>query len=272
LWLKQSILIPDLRILLLNHIGTLYPSGLPLRKEFIPNLAGNYIIVNNVTEEVSGTDVTRIGYKGSVPVQVKPKLISESNVDNGKTYNISNWFSFSAPDLNTKIQAPSTGLSHFFALLQKAKLYLDAELSNSFLSKNEFYTVFAPTDAALIAYNADTMSIPTLKKFLMLHFVQGALIFTDGKKPANYYETTRIDEKSTPYTKVFSKMYIEPGINVINIKDKSGNIYTSIPESDAANMITGSVVSTTGAYPDTKSTGVIHKIDKVLLFNELDTK
>ncbi len=53
----------DLRTLILNHIGTEYPQGVA-RKEFIKNLAGNYIIVNNQTQEVSGMSPTTFGYKG----------------------------------------------------------------------------------------------------------------------------------------------------------------------------------------------------------------
>ena len=57
----------------------------------------------------------------------------------------------------------------------------------------------------------DTLTTEELRKFLMMHFVQGNMIFTDGNKPAGYYETTRVDEKSTTYTTVYTKIYIDPG-------------------------------------------------------------
>ncbi|HPT31195.1 MAG TPA: fasciclin domain-containing protein, partial [Prolixibacteraceae bacterium] len=53
----------DLRNLLLNHIGLDRPKG-NARKEFIPNQAGNYLIVDNITGEIRGTDFTRKGFNG----------------------------------------------------------------------------------------------------------------------------------------------------------------------------------------------------------------
>ena len=86
----------DLRTLLLNHIGISTPKGMA-RKEFIQNLAGNYLIVNNQTGEVSGTAPTTIGYKGLMQTTVIPTQISV-NADNGKTYDIAHWFNFAATD------------------------------------------------------------------------------------------------------------------------------------------------------------------------------
>jgi hypothetical protein len=107
----------------------------------------------------------------------------------------------------------------------------------------------------------------------MLHFVQGALIFTDGNKPSGYFETTRIDEKSTVYTTVFTKIYIHPGVDVIEITDKTGGSYLTIPESDKTNLIAGRRLGDgSEAFANVLSNGVIHEIDKVLLFEELDTE
>jgi hypothetical protein len=46
--------------LLLNHVATEQPKGIA-KKEFIPNLAGNYIVVNNETGEIKGTGSTTDG-------------------------------------------------------------------------------------------------------------------------------------------------------------------------------------------------------------------
>jgi hypothetical protein len=81
----------DLRVLLLNHIGSKRPIGVA-RKEFIPNLAGNYLIVNNETGEVSGTGATTVGFRGTIPAPEFPRVLSQA--DNGTTYEIQNWLSF----------------------------------------------------------------------------------------------------------------------------------------------------------------------------------
>jgi uncharacterized surface protein with fasciclin (FAS1) repeats len=91
--------------------------------------------------------------------------------------------------------------------------------------------------------------------------------------PGGYYETTRVDEKSTTYTTIFTKIRIEPGIDLISFPDKQGADYLTINESTKTNIITARQLGTgTEAYPMILSNAVIHEIDKVLLFNELDTK
>ncbi len=258
----------DLRTLLLNHIGSDVPRGLA-NKEFIRNLAGNYLIYNNITGEVSGTSPSTYGYQGSVQTNVFPVQIS-TNADNGITYDIKNWFNFSSQTLYGKI---SVSYKKFHGLLAKAKLVNDKLFEYTFLSQNEFYTVFIPSDAALDAYQVDTMGIPGLKKFLQLHFIQGDIIFTDGNKSPQYYESTRIDEKSTPFTTYYTKFLINPDIDIIHIMDPSGNDYVTIPESATTNIITGRNLGTgQETIPKVISTSVIHEIDKVLLKSELDTE
>lgn len=258
----------DLRTLILNHTAIEYPLGIA-RKEFLKNLAGNFIIVNNETNEVSGISPTTFGYKGLNTVHVIPKQISV-NTDNGKTYDISNMFNFSAPTLYLKI---SGSYPNFHNLLKRAGLTRDKEYRYTFISDNENYTVFIPNDAALSAYRTDTLTTDELRKFLMMHFVQSSLMFTDGKMQAGYYETTRVDEKSTTYTTIYTKLLIEPGIDQINFPDKQGANYLTVNESAKTNIITARALGTgTPAYPMILSNAVIHEIDKVLLFNELDTE
>lgn len=260
----------DLRTLLMNHIGIEVPQGIA-RKEFIKNMAGNFLIVNNQTGEVSGTAPTKFGYNGTNVVHVVPTLMS-NNTDNGKTFDIKNWFSFSSPSLYVVLSNPAGSYYKFHNLIKAAGLADDIYSKYTFLSDNEFYTVFAPNNAAMDAYRTDTLTIDQKKKFVMMHFVQSNMIFTDGKKAAGYYETTRIDEKSTLYTTVFTKIYIKPGIDVINIMDKSGNNYVTVNESDVANMIMGYNASTNSPpYPVIVSNAVLHEIDKVLLIKDLDT-
>jgi uncharacterized surface protein with fasciclin (FAS1) repeats len=130
-----------------------------------------------------------------------------------------------------------------------------------------------PNDEALNNYRTDTLTTEELKKFLLMHFIQGDIIFTDGNKAANYYETARVDEKSTTYTTIYTKIYINPGYDIINIPDKSGNNYLTINESAVTNLITGrNLGEGVETYPNILSNSVIHEINKVLLFEELDTR
>jgi uncharacterized surface protein with fasciclin (FAS1) repeats len=257
----------DLRTLLLNHVAIDKAKG-NARKEFIPNLAGNMIIVNNVTGEVSGTAPTTVGYRGSV---VEPEFPVELNYasDNGITYDIQNWFSFASPSMFNKI---STDFPRFHGLLRKAGLTIDKEFRYTFVTDNDFYTVFVPNNAALDEAGVDAMPVNELRNLLLFHFVQGEMIFTDGKRQKGYYETARIDEKSTQYTTIFTSIYIRPGLDLIEIPKKDGSNYVAVEEADnTTNILTG-VTRGTGqeVFPILYNNGVIHAIDKVLKVEELD--
>ncbi len=259
----------ELRTLLLNQIATQRARG-DARKEFIPNLAGNIIIVNNVTGEISGTGATTEGYRGTT-IQPEFPVVLSNSTDNGVTYDVQNWFSFASPTLFSKI---STDYPKFHALLKKAGLTNDKEFKYSFITDNEFYTVFIPGDQALDDAGVNSLPIPELKKLLQFHFVQGDMIFTDGKKQKGYYETARIDEKSTQYTTIFTSLYITPGIDIIDIPGKDGSIYVEIEEAGKATNILTGVSKGTGqeVFPVLYNNGVIHEIDKVLKVEELDIR
>lgn len=269
--IKYTLAAADLRILLLNHIGIGQPKPDGARKQFIKNMAGNYLIYDNVTKEVKGTGPSAFGYQGSRLVNVIPRKIS-TNSDNGETYEISNWFSFVSNTLYSEI----SGGSHikFHNLLKKAGYDLPKEYRYSFMSDNQTYTVLVPTDAALSATNVDALNLTDLRNFLLLHFIQGALIFTDGSSPSGYYETARIDESSTPYTTVYTKIKVEPGTDMITIPAKDGSPWVVVNESNKTNKLTAKNLSTTGTekFTNCVNTGVIHEIDKALVFGEVDTK
>ena len=258
----------DLRTLLLNHVAVAQPRGIA-RKEFIPNMAGNYIIVNNETGEFSGTGTTTVGYRGSETAPNYPRKIS-TNADNGSTYTIDNWFSFTATGMYDRIQS---SYPHFFNLLKRAGLAIEREFRFSFVSESEFYTVFIPSAEALNEYDVNSLNNDELRKFLMMHFIQGEIIFTDGNKGSGYYETTRVDERSTQFSTVYTQMYVEPGIDVIRIKNNDGSVYTEINESDVTNILTGvNIGEGQQIFNNVFNNAVIHEIDTVLLYNELDTK
>lgn len=255
----------DLRDLLRNHIATGTPSGFA-RKEFFRNLTGNYIIVNNETGEVSGTSPTTIGYQG---LQSKPNYPVEigTGYENGRTYDIENYLSFSAPNLYLKIQS---SYPKFHSLLLKAGLGNSYEYT--FLSENEVYTVFAPTDSALNASQVDTLDAEALQALLKLHFIQGKLIFTDGVEPPGYYETTRVDEKSSTYTKIYTKIYLNPDYDLITIGSSSGGSYADVSESEDANIMAGRDVGEGNeVFRNMIISRVIHELDKVLVIDEVDT-
>ncbi len=174
----------ELRTLILNHVGTEKPNGIA-HKEFIKNLAGNYLIFNNETGEVSGMGPTTQGYNGTVVVKVIPRQIS-TNADNGITYEIPDWFSFSGMDIYSRI---SSSYPRFHQLLIDAGLALTKDFRYNFISDNENYTIFAPNEVALNQYNTSSLTKEQLKNFLLMHFVQGEIVFTDGNQPSGYYET-----------------------------------------------------------------------------------
>ena len=265
---ERPLPVSELRTLILNHVGVRNPYGV-CRKEFIKNLAGNFLVVNNETGEVAGTAPTTERYRGSVVVQEIPELISV-DADNGSTFRVRNWFSFSATNLYLMIK---TDFPLFYNLLEKAGLGNNKINQFTFLSESENYTVFAPTDSALIAVRADTLPIPELQKLLMLHFIQGELIFTDASARPGYYETTRIDEASTEFSTVFSPIYIDPGFDVISIHDNSGGLYSEITEAgDITNKMAGiSQGEGTEVFPLVVINSVVHETDRVLLYDELDS-
>jgi len=271
----------DIRILLMNHIGLDRPKGIA-RKEFIKNLAGNYLIFNNVTREVKGTAPTTYGYRGSRQVVIIPRQIS-TNADNGATFEIDNWFNFSINDMFSTIMS---SYPKFHNLIRKAGYSQDKLFKYTFMSDNQSYTVFAPTDSLLNTMNYDFFNpgivgdpnyatlLKKLQDFVLMHFVQGDLIFTDGNKQSGYYETARIDESSTPYNTVYTRIKIETATDQIIIPLKNGSPAVVVNESSKSNVLTARNLSTTGmeAYANCVNTGVIHEIKKPLLFELVDTK
>ncbi|MFZ5941636.1 MAG: fasciclin domain-containing protein [Bacteroidota bacterium] len=256
----------DLRTLLLNHIALDNPRRIA-RKEFIKNLAGNYIVVNNETGVFSGTAPTTTGYQGQSLVDIIPTQIS-TEADNGITYDIEDWFTFSASDM---FQVISTYYPYFQQLLKNAGLATN--LLYNFVSANENYTVFIPSEQALIDYQVDTLTTAELKQFLLFHFVQGAIIFTDGNASSGYYETLRVDEKSTEFTTVYTKIYIETGVDRIGFRAKNGSEYTFFEESSNTNILLGRILGETDdTFLNTVNNGVVHQMNQVLIYDLLDTE
>jgi uncharacterized surface protein with fasciclin (FAS1) repeats len=259
----------SLRMLLMNHVGTALPRG-HARKEFIPNLAGNYLIVNNETGEVSGTAPTTFGFLGTQTMPNYPRVIS-ADADNGITYDIDNWFSFRQGEIYPTIMQ---SYPHFHALLQRAGLALTQQFRYSFISDNETYTIFIPTADALAEAGADNLTGGDLRNFILMHFIQGDVIFTDGNKPSGYYQTLRIDERSTAFNTVNTWVYVNPGIDVIDFRDRNGNNYLTVNESDATNITTSRTIvegTTPPIFPNVVNQAVIHEINKAFVAEQMNT-
>lgn len=259
----------DLRLLLLNQIAIESPRGFA-RKEFLKTLAGNHLIWDNVSGTVSGTNNSTFGYNGTTNVVLNPNQIS-TDTDNGETYAVDAWFRFSINSMYTFISSNYPG---FHALLAKAKFALDKESRYSFISENKIYTVFAPSDAALLEIQADTLTGKNLENFIKLHFISDEMIFTDGRQMEGYYKTNCFLPVPGSTRIVNVEIYIEPGTDQIVIKDKNGGTYTTIIESETANKITARNLSpnTETNFPNVMSTGVVHQLDKAFLLNSLDVK
>ncbi len=267
-----SIYTGDLRRLILNHVGTSSPDGVA-RKEFVKNLAGNILVFNNETGEVSGTNATTAGFSGRTNAPNFPRQIS-TNADNGTTYEIDNWFSFSVAEIQNVMASEAPA---FHNLIDKAEL-INSFNRYTFISESEQYTVFAPTDEAITASGADTLEGQDLRDFIMLHFVQGDVIFTDGKHSPGYYETVRRDaEKSTEFATVYSQIYIEPGIDYISLSDTTGNVYYTVEEAEGmSNHFITRIMELEDdddpVFEPAVNAGVIHLVDKAFDYDAMDTE
>ncbi len=253
----------DLRLMLLNQIGENVPEG-SANKEFIRNLAGNYIIIDNVNKTASGTRSTGEGTVADM--QYQP---FEMEIDNGQTYKVNAFFRFNRAASYYGFLL--SNYSKFQALLQKSGLFNPSFSSYPFLDKGEKYTLFAPTDEALEGMNTDTLTKEELIDFVRAHFVRGELIFTDGKMPAKSYPTLHESDDSQSLANTYSKIYIQPKNDVIEILDNTGELYISIPEGGGKtnNMIVTKPIQDSESQWNFVTTGVIHGIDSVLMINKL---
>ena len=245
---------------ILNHVGTSTPTGFA-SKEFIENLAGNFIIIDNENNTVRGGSPSVHGYEGDSVVTVTPALLEEPT-DNGLTYSVNAWFINPVLDLYLKlIQYPK-----FMQLLQRVDFIDDFSWESDYMTEGEYYTIFIPSDSALNAIEVDTLSDEEVFKLISYHFVKGELIFTDGKKPSGKYETLRIDDSSTELIKHYSTLDIQTSPDLIEFLDSEGNVYASIPEADEKTnvLVTSDTDEETDSRYDYITTIVIHQIDKVL--------
>jgi len=251
----------DLTKWMMNQIILGEPEGIA-RIEFLENLGGNYIMVNNEDNTVQGALPSVFGFEGDSSITLDPQVLEEPS-ENGTTYQVHGWFLNTVPSMYSVLSRHSK----FIDLMDRTGLAQKLTFRVLFLSETEFYTVFIPTDEALEEYGVDTMSLDEVEQMLRLHFVKGHLIFTDGKKPAGTYETMQVDEARTDqFNTYYTSLNISPGIDEIVINDDNDNLIVGIEEAgDNTNIMTARDADEDGeSRYDFVTTGVVHIIDKVI--------
>jgi uncharacterized surface protein with fasciclin (FAS1) repeats len=247
---------------ILNQVAVSRPAGVG-RKEFLENLAGNYITVDNENNLVYGSKPNSFGYLGdSLLTPDSPPVRLAEPTDNGETYDVLSWFSFNKTTLFALVQS----YSKFYELLIKAGMVDAKNYVFTFINEGDFYTVFAPTNSALLTAQADTLQKADLQKLLRYHFVPDHLIFTDGKKPSGEYLTSRPDDSSGGGSGQFATINLETGVDYINILNDQGELYYRIDE--ASNITNRMGISYTGeldSYWEFITTAVVHQVDTVLI-------
>lgn len=120
----------------------------------------------------------------------------------------------------------------------------------AFLQGNNNWTIFAPTNDAIIEARS-TGVIPQnpdeIRDFIYNHVITENVIFDDGKKAGSF--NTRYVAEITPEGITYSQIAIQNAVHNMVITDASGQVIEIAH--DQANQLV--------------QAGVIHKIDKVLL-------
>ena len=249
--------IGDIRKKLLNHIGVSLPTG-SASIEFVKNLAGNYLVFDNINNTISGTSSTTFGTNGDSLIVIEANILDEVT-DNGRTYEIDSWFSFSKIPMSTRIQSMNP---QFLQLLVEAGLAVQLignEYQLNFLSPGTNYTAFIPTSQALDSYNTDTLTKPELEQLLRNHFIPGQLIFTDGKVLSGGYLTMNSSQNQM--------INLSTGPDFISVLNNKGEEYVRIePVAGISNLTSASQLGAFDSSQDWNfvTTGVVHTIDKVL--------
>jgi uncharacterized surface protein with fasciclin (FAS1) repeats len=249
----------DLVNQLFNQVGIMQPTGSG-RKEFIPNLAGNYIVFDWENDEVTGGANSTYGYNGDSIITLAPRLLEQ--VDNGQVYEVNGWFNFPKSNMFSV-----TGrYSEFTKLIEQAGLRSNLYQQLRFLLPGEKYTVFIPSDEALRNYDTSNMTREELTQFIKYHFVRGDIVFTDGKKPKGAYPTLRVDESSTVYTKKYSPLILNPGVDKIDILNPDGSLYYRVNEkNNSTNIMVAENTAASDESSNFITVGVVHVIDTVLV-------
>ena len=205
------------------------------RKEFIRNLLGHFIIIDNENKTVSGNGITTSGYNGGefVTLKLDKKLEEDYGIygkapKNGSTYSIDGWLQFSNICFSeTTIE--SYGGTKFLSLMKRVGM-VNSLNKIAMLNEGEVFTLFLPTDAALEAAQVDAMSDDKLKELLQAHFVLGVNAFTDNinKNPLS----------TKYYTKNGKRLSLSSSASdELNILSKTGEVYYKVTENGSTNIM-----------------------------------
>ena len=251
----------QLTTMILNHVGTRLPRGIA-RKEFIENLASNFIIVNNEKNTVSGGASNTFGYNGDSTITVNPVALAEV-ADNGRTYEVRTWFSMPQSTMySSLLQYP-----HFLQLIKDAGLFNNVYYSFPFITEGEYYTVFVPTVEALNKVDTKILTLKQKQDLVKHHFIRGARIWTDGSNASKKYETLCLDKSSGEFQTKYQELNIATSTDVIKILDDYSKVICEINEKEGATnqMVSTRVNNYTNERYNFVVTSVMHVIDTVLI-------
>jgi len=252
-----------LRTRILNQVGIGIPSG-TLKKEFIPNLAGNYIVAERKEDGsilLAGKEPSTFGFNQpdlSMIIDLYATEITGYEISNGKSYEVDGWFNYSYKAADGIVNRLQYTYPWFFEAIRNTGYLSLNEREILFYNEDLQYTIFVPSEDAFGGSGFDDMSSQDQKTFVKNHFIVGKIIFTDGKEPSQNYPTAS-----------GTSLNIDPGQDLIHIRKPDGEIYYTV-EVTALNT---NVMLTT-AKPDHEddqeftsyaTTAVLHEIDTVLL-------
>lgn len=214
-----------LRRKLYGHIGIEPILDNNATKQFIETVDGRHIIIykQDGFDLISGGEPSQYGYGSNTQdtiYNIYSKYdASEFGVTNGDNYTCDGWLNFTQNNLRNILEN-----TKFFELLQQVGLNNSDNPGK--LSTKERYTLFLPSNAALNNAQVDTLSKEDLTELLKFHFITGDFIFTDGRARSGAYKTYN-----------GSRMNISTDVDMINILDENGQLYTTVPYSATANQI-----------------------------------
>jgi uncharacterized surface protein with fasciclin (FAS1) repeats len=242
------------------------------KKEFLQTLSGYYISFDRETGNVCGGEPSVYGYMGDSVMSID--YYTELSDDygssygyspsNGKTYSVNYWMQF--PDELFKYSVlQNVDNQLFYQLIETAGLLNEKTGRLNFLTEGEALTIFVPTDEALTAIGAESLSTEDLQELIFAHFVTGTNMFTDNVLRSPSAET---------YFTVDNKLLTigSSEADKIDIYDKNGDVSFQVEENDEQTNIMylgwDNGDDTDGNSSDTKElvgvSVIVHFVDNVI--------